>query len=186
MLKPAKPSKQLTFDSVNPQQNKTQSNVPQKQIHITQMESTVGIEELTLISFKLLPSQLAFSKVKADLFFEATHISSALIRVLQGPLATDESEYSWMLNMKGIAGSVYELKVEMYELWHTGEKLNQTSSEMKLDYVPQTRQSRMVKIPTVKSVAGADLAVSSASEKEVYSELERTAKKEQSSQRDSY
>jgi len=88
--------------------------------------------------------------------------------------------------MKGIAAGLYRLKVEMYELWSTGEKLNQICSELNLDYVPQTRQSRMVRIPTVKSVAGADLSVSSASEKKVYSELERTVKKEQSSRRDSY
>ncbi len=52
--------------------------------------------------------------------------------------------------------------------------------------VPQTRESRFVKVPTVKSIAGADLAVVSESEKKVYQEIEKTMKKEQLSQRDDW
>jgi hypothetical protein len=189
MPKTAKPTKQLTFDSLNsaPKKQAEAKTELKKQILITQMDATTGIDELNLkIGFKLCPSRLAFSKVKADLFFDNTHISSALIRVLQGPLATDESEYACTLDMKCIPQGIYSLKVEMYELWHSGEKLNQTSRDLTLDYIPQTRQSRMVRIPTVKSVAGADLAVVSEEEKTVYSEIEKTAKKEQVTQRDSY
>jgi hypothetical protein len=189
MPKTVKPAKQLTFDSLNsaPQKQADPKTAPQKQIIITQMETSTGIDELTLkIGFRLQPSRLAFSKVKADLFFETTHISSALIRVLQGPLATDESEYTWVFDMKGVPQGVYRLKVEMYELWSSDEKLNQTSRELTLDYVPQTRQARLVLIPTVKSVAGADLAVVSGKEKTVYSDIEKTAKKEQITKRDNY
>jgi hypothetical protein len=190
MPKTAKPSKQLTFDSLNaaPQKQANDTKAaPQKQIIIAQMESTIGIDELALkIGFKLEPSRRAFSKVKTDLFFDNTHISSAMIRVLQGPLATDESEYTWVLDMKDVPAGIYRLKVEMYELWSSGERLNQTCGETLVDYVPQTRQSRLVRIPTVKSVAGADLAVVSGQEKGIYSELEKTAKKEQLTRRDNY
>jgi len=41
----------------------------------------------------------------------------------------------------------------MYEPWSSDEKLNFTVKEIVVDYIPQTRESRLVKIPTVKSVA---------------------------------
>ena len=61
--------------------------------------------------------------------------------------------------MKGIAEGNYLIRVEMYEPWSSGEKLNFTSKEIAVQYVPQTRADRLVKIPTVKSVAGTDLTV---------------------------
>ena len=184
-----KPAKQLTLDKL-PAANAKQANpkpAQEKQIIITQIESTTKEDELALkIAFKLQPSRLAFSKVKADLWFDNTQISSVLIRVLQGPLATDESEYKTVLDMKGIPAGAYCIKVEMYELWSSGEKLLQTVKEVTVDYVPQTRASRLVKVPTVRSVAGADLAVVSDSEKDVYLEMEKTMKKEQQSKRDDW
>jgi hypothetical protein len=189
MPKTTKPPKQLTFDNLKgeAQEQSIKNPALEKEIVITQMAATTGIDEVTLkIGFKLLPSIRAFSKVKADLFFDKTHISSALIRVLQGPLATDESEYSWVLEMKDVPAGTHCFMVEMYELWSTGEKLNQTSRELKLDYIPQTRQSRMVRIPTIKSVVGADLAVVSGQEKSIYSDILKTVKKEKLSERDNY
>ena len=56
----------------------------------------------------------------------------------------------------------------MYEPWSSGEKLNFTSKEMSVQYVPKTREERLVKIPTVKSVAGSDLTVVSSSAKNIY------------------
>ena len=55
-----------------------------------------------------------------------------------------------------------------------------------MDYVPQTRESRFVKVPSVKSVAGKDLAVVSESEKDIYRGIEKTMKKEQLSKRDDW
>jgi hypothetical protein len=189
-LKTDKQPKQLTFDSLNAAPKKQAVDPEpsrQKQISVTQMETTTGIDELTLkIGFRLLPSRLAFSKIKTDLFFDGLYICSALIRVLQGPLATDESEYTWVLNMKDVSAGVYKVRVEMYEVWSSGERLSQTSRETTVDYVPLTRQSRLVRIPTVKSVAGADLAVASSQEKELLSEIKDAAKKEQLSRRDNY
>ncbi len=88
--------------------------------------------------------------------------------------------------MKGVPAGAHSIRVEMYELWSSGEKLLQTAKEETVDYVPQTRESRFVKVPTVKSVAGTDLAVVSEVEKEVYRDFEETMKKENSSKRDSW
>ena len=53
-----------------------------------------------------------------------------------------------------------------------------------MDYVPQTRESRLVKVPILKSVAGADLVVVSELEKDIYRGIEKTMKIEHISQRD--
>jgi len=55
-----------------------------------------------------------------------------------------------------------------------------------VNYVPQTRQSRLVKVPSVRSVAGADLAVVSESEKGIYRDIEKTVKIEHRSKRDDW
>ena len=66
------------------------------------------------------------------------------------------------------------------------EKLSEALKELNVDYTPQTRESRFVKVPTVKSVAGKDLAVVSEPKKIVFRELEKTIKKEQLSKRDDW
>jgi hypothetical protein len=71
-------------------------------------------------------------------------------------------------------------------LWSSGEKLSEALKELNIDYVPQTRESRFIKAPTVKSVAGKDLAIISEPEKAVYREIEKTIKKEQLSKRDDW
>ena len=88
--------------------------------------------------------------------------------------------------MKGIAAGSYLFKVEMYELWSSGEKLNFTSKEVVVQYVPQTRESRLVKIPTVKSDAGAGLTVVSSAAKIIYREIEEDLKKESIGERDEW
>jgi hypothetical protein len=188
MSNPAKSIKQLTFDNLpaaaTKQDTKTEP-VIQKHICITQMETITIIDELILkINFKLEPSWRAFSKVKADLFFEDTQISTISIGVLQGPLGTNELEYSWIIDTKGIAEGTYHLKVDMYETWSSGEKLCQTSREVTVKYVPQTRQSRLIKIPFVKKVIGADLAVVTNQEKQIYTDIEKAVKKEYLNRRD--
>jgi len=160
---------------------------PQEEpITITQIEPKTKEDELALkIAFKL-PAKKAFSRVQSGLWFDRQHVGSALIRMLQGPLATDESEFSAVLDMKGIPAGSHIIGVEMYGLWDSGEKLCRAIREITLDYVPQTRQSRLVKVPTVRSVAGADLAVVSESEKGIYRDIEKTVKREQSSKRDDW
>ena len=67
----------------------------------------------------------------------------------------------------------------MYELWSSDEKLLQTFKKVTVDYMPLTRESRLVKVPSVKSVVGVDLAVVSESEQDLYRDIENTTKKEQ-------
>jgi hypothetical protein len=55
-----------------------------------------------------------------------------------------------------------------------------------VQYVPKTRESRLIKIPIVKSFGGADLAVVSESDKNIYREIEETMKKESATQRDDW
>jgi hypothetical protein len=64
-----------------------------------------------------------------------------------------------VLDMKGIPAGNHSIKVELYELWSSGEKLLQTFGEVIVNYVPLSRESRFVKVPRVKSFVGADLAV---------------------------
>ncbi len=88
--------------------------------------------------------------------------------------------------MTGIAEGSYLFRVEMYELWSSGEKLNFTAKEVVVQYVPQTRESRLVKIPTVKSDAGAGLTVVSSAAKNIYREIEQDQKQEAISKRDEW
>ena len=74
----------------------------------------------------------------------------------------------------------------MYEPWSSSEKLNFTSKEIIVQYVPVTREARLVKIPTLKSVAGADLTVVSSSAKNIYRDIEQDQKQEAISKRDEW
>ena len=190
MPKNLKESKQLTLDHLpiaaknNPA---TTGQVQEKRVIITEIGTLTKEDELTLkVSFKLVPSKTAFSKIQMDLWFDNQKISSVSVRIPQGPLAADEFELMPLLDMKGIPAGDHQIKVEMYELWSSGERLSPTSKEMSVDYIPLTRESRLVKVPIVKSVAGADLVVLSESEKEVYRGIEKTIKKEQFSKRDNW
>jgi len=187
MSKTTKSIKQLTFDSLftTATNQDTETKLARlKQICIIKTESTTDIDELTLkSSFKLEPSHRAFSKIIADLFFEDTHINTVTLQVPQGSLGTNEFEYSWVMDTTGVTGGTYRLRVEMYEFWSSGEKLFQTAHEISINYVPQTRQARLIKIPFVKSVTGADIVVVSNQEKQLYLDIEKTVKKEQLSRR---
>ena len=181
-----KNSKQLTFDNLPKTTQREAVKLP-KQIIVTQIDTSTRDDELALkIAFKLAPSKAAFSKVKSDLSFDNQLVNSVVIRIPQGALASDECEYVAVLDMSGIVAGFYTIKVEMYELWGSNEKLCQTTEEKSFDYVPQTRQSRLVRGPSVKSVAGADLVVASGAEKIIFEEIEKTIKKEQLSKRDNW
>jgi hypothetical protein len=186
MHKEQKRTKQLTFDNLPKAPIQQKPKTP-KQIIITHMETAASEDELTLkVAFKLQPSKTAFSKVKSDLFFNGEIVNSVLLRIPQGPLATDECEYSTVLDMKGIAAGAYALTAEVYEQWQTGERLCEAVKELTFTYVPQTRLERLVKIPTVKKVAGADLAVVRDFENKMFREMESNLKKEQMGKRDSW
>jgi hypothetical protein len=183
-------SKQLTLDRLPIAKKKESAQppqIPEKRIVITEIDVLIKEDELALkVGFRLFPSKAAFSTVKSDLWFDNVQINSVSIRIPQGPLATDEFELTPVLDMRGVLGGLHTVKVEMYELWSSGERFSQAVKEVMLDYVPQSRESRFIKVPSVKSVAGTDLVVVSESEKDIYRGIEKTMKKEHNSKRDSW
>src|SRR4030067_3728829 len=121
-------SKQLTLDRLpnSPKKNSVDVNVSatKKQIIITEINTVTKEDELALnVGFRLLPSKTAFSKVRSTLWFDGQQISSVSITIPQSPLATDEFELHPVLDMKGINAGSHTIKVEMYELWSSGEKI---------------------------------------------------------------
>jgi hypothetical protein len=86
--------------------------------------------------------------------------------------------------MTGIAQGQHTLRVEMYELWSSGERLTSVSKEVTINYIPVRREDRLISIPIIKSIAGADLAIVTDSEKNIYREIEKDMKEESESRRD--
>jgi hypothetical protein len=190
MSKKPKLPKQLTLDNLpNAKEEAVQMPVPihAKRIIITEIDTLTKEDELELkVGFTLVPTKYSFSKVKLDLFFDNQLIKSFSIIIPQSPLAKDEFELKPVLDMKGIPPGNHSIKMEMYELWSSGEKLLQTSKEVTVNYVPLTHKSRLVKVPSVRSFVGTDLTVASESEKDLYRDIEKTTKKEQLSKRDDW
>jgi hypothetical protein len=185
-----KQSKQSTLDSLAYQfdiQKANEASKPAKAIIINRITYSTKEDELALeIEFSLLPSKVSFSKIALDLYFQEQLINSALLSISQSSLLGDSLEFPRFLDMKGIGAGNYLIRVEMYELWSSGEKLNFTAKEIIVQYVPQTRAERLVKIPTVKSVAGTDLTVVSSTAKDIYREIEQDQKHEAISKRDEW
>jgi hypothetical protein len=186
-----KAHKQLTLDNLQnapvKESNKATTPIQEKHIIITEIGAITREDELALkVGFKLLPSKTAFSKLKSTLWFDNQQISSVIVRIPQGPLAGDEFELTPVLDMKGITAGSYSIRVEMYEPWSNGEKLSFTSKEVTVEYVPKTRESRLIEIPIVKSFGGGDLVVVSESDKNIYREIEETMKKESVTKRDEW
>jgi hypothetical protein len=160
---------------------------PAKAIVINKISDTTKEDELALkVDFSLLPSKTSFSKINLDLFFQEHLLNSATISIPQSTLLNDTSEFPLILDMKGIASGEYQIRIEMYELWSSGEKLNFTFKEITVQYVPQIRAERLLKIPTVKSVACSDLTVVSSSVKSIYRDIEQDQKQEAISKRDEW
>jgi hypothetical protein len=183
--------KQTTLDDprYTPQKEPTKETDSdcKKQIAITKIDTATKEEELSFkIQFRLFPSRTYFSKITAELYFDGQQLKRSYISIPQGPLAADEFEFTSVLDMKGISSGPHKIKAEMYELWASTEKLNFTSKEITVEYVPVSREDRLIKIPIVKSIAGADLAIISDSDKDLYREIEESKKKELTSKRDEW
>jgi hypothetical protein len=184
-------SKQTTLGSLPQTQRAEPAKVAvpemKKQIEITEICTSIREDELVLkVGFKLQPSRTPFSRVTSDLYFDGHKIDSLRLRILQGPLATDDSEFSSVLDMTGIGEGMHTLRVEIYELWSSDEKLTSTSKEVTVKYVPLKREDRLIRAPIVKSVAGVDLAIVADSEKKIYRQIEEEMKKEAVSKRDQW
>ena len=156
-----------------------------KRIEIAAISYFAREDELELrVEFRLFPNRTFFSSVTSDLYFDEEKIESLRMRVLQGPLATDESEFSGVLDMTGVGEGKHTLKVEMYELWSSGEKLYCTSREESFEYVPVKREDRLIRVPILKKAAGAGLDIVTDKEKNIYREIEKEIKEESESRRD--
>ena len=187
----AKQSKQMTLDfqPEAPHKEPAKDVEPEgrKQIEITEIGTVTREDELDLkIGFRLLPSKAAFSKITAELYFDEQRLHSVCISISQGPLARDDFEFYPVFDMTGIGTGSHVIRVEMYELGSSGEKLNCTSKEATIEYVPVRREDRLIKIPIVKSVVGAGVVTVSDSEKDIYQELEESTKRELASKRDEW
>jgi hypothetical protein len=156
-----------------------------KEIVIQEIANITKENEVEIkIAFRLLPSKASFSKVNLDLYFEEQLLNSTILGIPQGSLSTDSFEFPQILDMKGMVQGRYTVRIEMYEPWSTGEKLNYTFKEMVISYVPQKRESRYVKVPTIKSVAGNDLTIVTSSITALYRDIEKDQKREGISNRD--
>jgi hypothetical protein len=189
MMSDIKYLKQTTLGSVQGARKAEASKAPvpekKKQIEITGITASTREDVLALnVGFRLLPSRTAFSKVASDLFFDEQKVDSLRLSILHGPLATEESEFSSVLDMTGIPEGKHTLRVEMYEPWASDEKLTTTSKEVTLDYVPVKREDRLIRVPIVKSVAGADMDIVSETQKNVYSEIAEEMRQESEGRRD--
>ena len=181
-------SKQTTLDNLPEAAKKeiieTVVDKPKKLIVITEIGFVTKEDELALrIEFGLFPSKKLFSKMRADLFFDGQKLRSVSIMIPQSPLARDDFELTSVFDMKGITAGSHIIGVEMFELWDSGEKFTCASKEVWIDYVPLRREDRLIKVPTVKSVAGKDLVVVSESEKNIYREIDENIRKEAVSKR---
>jgi hypothetical protein len=191
MRSDVKHSKQTTFGNLQ-EAPKQEGVIPvepeqKKRIEITEITALTREDELVFkVGFRLFPSRRAFSRVTSDLYFDEQKIDSLRLRILQGPLATDDSEFSFVLDTSGIVQGQHTLRVEMFEVWSSGEKLTCASKEVAIEYVPLKKEDRLTKVPIVKSVAGADLAIVSESEKNIYREIEENIKEEAISRRDEW
>ncbi len=177
-----KHAKQSTLEDLSFQFNinrAKEANKPAKAILINRITQTTKEDEVALkIEFSLLPSKTSFSRINLDLYFQDQLINSTQLSITQSSLLGDSLEFPRFLDMEGIEAGNYQVRVEMYEPWSTGEKLNFTSKEITVQYVPVTREARLVKIPTLKSVAGSDLTVVSSSAKDIYHDMEQDQKQE--------
>ena len=184
-------SKQTTLERLDESlQNKlikADASEQKKKITITEIAAVSKEDELTVkIGFNLLPSKTFFSKLMFDMFFDGLKLGCISIRIPQGSFSTNDFELTPVLDMKGIPAGPHLIAVEMYELWTTGERLCQVSKEVTVDYAPINRTERLIQVPIVKSIAGADLEVVSKEEKEIIKEIGDAEKKEAISKRDEW
>jgi hypothetical protein len=185
-----KDAKQSTLEDLSFQFNIERTREvarPTKTIIINQISNKIEEDELALkVEFALLPSNTAFSKINLDLYFDDQLINSTTLCAPQSALLSDNLEFSTVLIMKGIVAGSYLIRVQMYELWDSSEKLCFTEKEIVVEYAPQTKESLIAKVPTVKGVAGADLTVVSSTAKNIYHEIEQDQKQESISKKDEW
>ena len=153
---------------------------------ITEICSETKEDDLELkVVFRLIPSKTYFSKLTEELYFDEQKVFRKTVRISQGPLSADELELPDSLDMRGIAAGQHVIRVEMFELWGSDEKLTCASKEVTINYVPVRRQDRYIKVPIVKNAA-VEIDVVSQPLKEIYREIEKDQKEEAAGKRDEW
>ena len=188
----ARQPKQTTLDKI-PEQPKKETAEPaadstqEKQITIIGLNTTTKEDDLDVtIGFRLSPSKASFSKITSELHFDGQKLKPVELRIPQSKIAQDEFEFTFALDMRGVPEGEHAIKAEIFELWASEEKLTRISKEVTVTYVPVKREERLVKLPTVKSVAGADLIVVTDAEKRIYRQMEEDMRKESDGSRDEW
>ncbi len=181
-------SKQATFDSLPVAKEPAQKSEAHgnKRIVITEICSETKEDDLELrVVFRLIPSKTYFSKLTEELYFDEQKVFRKTVRISQGPLSADELELPDSLDMRGIAAGQHVIRVEMFELWGSDEKLTCASKEVTINYVPVRRQDRYIKVPIVKNAA-VEIDVVSQPLREIYREIEKDQKEEAAGKRDEW
>jgi hypothetical protein len=163
------------------------SSMQNNQIVITRIDPLLEEDDLTLeVEFKLLPSKSAFLKIRSDLWFDRQKINSVSIVVPQKLGLTNQFQLNPVLDLRGISSGSHTVKVEMYNAVSSGKKRAYTMKEVTVEYQPQSRETRIKKIPTVKKITGFEIAVVKDTEKGIYREIEEAKRKELISSRDEW
>ena len=179
-----KKNKQYTLDSLPEPKTQQKLSKTEKAIVVAQLAYIIKENVLELsIAFRLLPSQNHFSNLTLELYFDDNKLNCYLISIPPSQLLSNELEFPITLDMEGICPGPHTIKVEMYERWHTGEKLTSTSRYVIVQYSPVRKEDRYVKVPIVRKIDGA-FRIILPEEKELYEQLERNHRKEIDSTRD--
>jgi hypothetical protein len=180
-LAEVKQCKQTTFDSLPAVQQKPVQNGEanrHKQIVISEICIETKEDDLDLkVAFRLAPSKAFFSKITADPYFDGQKLHSYAVRIPQGPLSADDFDLPVSLDMRGISAGPHLIRIEMYELWNSTEKLTGSSKEVTIDYIPVHKQDRYIKMPILRNPSG-EINVVSESERDLYRETLEDAKKD--------
>jgi hypothetical protein len=181
-----KKAKQTTFDNLPAQKSVHAIINSEKQILIVQLKHSIKEEELELfVTFRLLPTQKAFSNVMLEMFFDGNKLNTYLISIPPSQLLSSELEFPITLDMKDIRPGEHTIKVEMAERWSTGEKLASTTQYVIIQYAPVRRQDRYVKVPIVRKIDGA-FRIILPQEKELYRKLQKSRDQELNSKKDQW
>lgn len=201
MLIYSKPSKQLTLDSLpaEPQKKSPEMEKPEhpthsqtpatqnKQIAITRISSETKEDKLTLeVEFRLLPTKTVFSKIRSDFWFDEKRINSTLLDIIHSFGSTNEFYLKATLDLNGVSTGKHPVKAEMYEVSSHGEKHSHAMKEATIEYLQQSRESRLRRVPMVKRVEGQGVAIVSDREKYIYREIEDIMKKDLISKQDKW
>ena len=171
------------------EQNNKQADQIKNQIIINTIELKLDYKRDKLAleaKFKLLPSKTAFSKIKADLWFDNTKIKSVLFNILHSLGSTAEFLLTTTLKTNEVKPGPHAVKVEMVEVSIFRKTLACAIKETIVEYHPLSREERLRKVLTIKKIEDQGITVVSENDKEIYQELENSIKKIESTKQDKW